>query len=107
MAKLPLEIKTVGDIRAAVAGYGGIIDVWWMGSFAKHLLHVIGARFAISDTYVEGQISTIEDLLKCLDGLPDARKVYVSYESDIVSLTAIGPSGENVDFSFYVEPTSR
>jgi hypothetical protein len=102
---LPKEIKTVGDLRTAVAGYDGQIDVWFNDT-GRHLNNLGKGRFEISDTFVEGKsIFNIERLLFVLglDGLLDGDPVEVTMKSHKVNLIAVGPEGENVDFSFNVE----
>jgi hypothetical protein len=102
---LPVDIETVGDIRSAVKGYSGIVDVW-LSDVGRHLNSLGSAHFEVSDTFVDGSsVLSIEALLGAVDGMSDDTPVKVWYESRSVRLVAVGPEGENVDFSFNAFPS--
>lgn len=98
-------IHTVGDLRQAVKGYGGgLFDVWYEET--GHRLVYLGkepiadaANFAVEH---ESKLLTIADLLKAVSQFSGKAAIRVWKDYKEVKLNAVGPEGENIDFSFYV-----
>lgn len=103
---LPIDVNTVGNLRSAVKGYSGQIDVWLRGEEGRHLNSLGSANFEVCSTFVEGStVFTIDGLLKTVEGMSDDTPVKVWCQTREASLVAVGPEGENVDFSFNAFPS--